>query len=1026
MKKLSILTLSVSAILLLANTSQTASNEALSRTMKYSDTVLKVAGDNTDVTVSQVVTSNSGWTANSNMGVFIQLNNITKSNGFGAFCNAELVNDNIHMYDKYGDETPLLYKVEGQGNGFLINRTKGANYNNQIVKIPANLKVKMGNPYASTNDYLDETITVTEEAIYICKLADGEYGAWEKLVNPTSITLDKEDLTLKVNGTSKLTAKVEGTTNGTLFYKSSNTNVATVDEEGNIVAKGKGEATITANCGTIKKSIKVSVTSDEPSVQTGIKIIKGKTIEIYKGENYSLSDLKVVKVYNDNPEGEEVTLTSDMISGTFDNNKAGTYTLTITSGEFSDTFTITVKDAGVIGVKELKKGYNFGNNSGWGDFYLQTDAPNVGTQWLNIKGEAFNNLNKYIKVNGKSGVLSNVKCFHGVRYEFWFDTETKNSLKAGDVITISKDTPFYYYSGTTDGNHEPMGDGTYQARNRLDKEYKFVYTGHDYEVFAGEPTELNVANSSVTLAVGEEIQINYSVGPTGTYGTPTFSGYDDKIISVSKYGKIIGLATGNTQVTLTLGSLTKIINVTVLNAKDIKEFEFTNIPTYFSILKDTKNVDLTSKLKTGKYIFSDNTESGEVQVTSVKMKTNLDTSVIGTKQVEFDVTINSKTYTATVEVQIYEYYDQKPSEVAIVEWFDYAVFLQFPKTMTNAVNITGANDEENALLKETMKNISYTRKDGTEVKLNGGYELATNIAIFPEFMYEQKDEKGNVIHAKIGADNYNSDGYYMAGDMITVLQDTPIYKWTGSKGDQDRPVAGTGEYIIEGYIKEKLVYKFNGSVWTSFIEYTDMVVNTKTLEVTVGKTGTIEAKRIPDNATQGVFSYESSDSSIATVNSYGIVKGLKEGKVTITITLKDEDDPSKTKTGTCEVTVVDGITSINFDKDSYDVSLGTSVEDLLKKFSGSYVYASGKVGEKVDFTNATIDGYNKDKEGSQNITVTVNKDGKSITSAIKVNVTSKKGCGGDIITTSALISTLALLGVGVMLTITYKKKKENK
>ncbi|HBS10827.1 MAG TPA: hypothetical protein DEA28_03845, partial [Firmicutes bacterium] len=331
----------------------------LSRTMKYSDTVLKVAGDNTDVTVSQVVTSNSGWTANSNMGVFIQLNNITKSNGFGVFCNAELVNDNIHMYDKYGDETPLLYKVEGQGNGFLINRTKGANYNNQIVKIPANLKVKMGNPYASTNDYLDETITVTEEALYICKLADGEYGAWEKLVNPTSITLDKEDLTLKVNGTSKLTAKVEGTTNGTLFYKSSNTNVATVDEEGNIVAKGKGEATITANCGTIKKSIKVSVTSDEPSVQTGIKIIKGKTIEIYKGENYSLSDLKVVKVYNDNPEGEEVTLTSDMISGTFDNNKAGTYTLTITSGEFSDTFTITVKDAGVIGVKELKKGYNF-------------------------------------------------------------------------------------------------------------------------------------------------------------------------------------------------------------------------------------------------------------------------------------------------------------------------------------------------------------------------------------------------------------------------------------------------------------------------------------------------------------------------------------------------------------------------------------------------------------------------------------------------------------------------------------------
>ncbi len=137
-----------------------------------------------------------------------------------------------------------------------------------------------------------------------------------------------------------------------------------------------------------------------------------------------------------------------------------------------------------------------------------------------------------------------------------------------------------------------------------------------------------------------------------------------------------------------------------------------------------------------------------------------------------------------------------------------------------------------------------------------------------------------------------------------------------------------------------------------------MEVLTPTLEIEEGKNGTIKAKRIPDNATQGVFSYTSSDESVATVNAYGVVRGIKKGTATITITLKDEDDPSKTKTGTCVVTV--------------------------------------KEGEKTP-----------DKPNTE--------------------PTDKKGgCGGSIIATSAILSTLALLGVGTTLTISYKKRKEDK
>lgn len=1026
MKKLSILTLSVSAMLLLVGASGASASQAIIKD-GFATSVKRAAGDNTDVTVAKVSTGQGDWLGDTGA-ICINLNGLAEGKGFGVFSGATLENGAVQMFDKYGNETPLLYQLEGLGNDFIINRTKGTNYENQIVKIPAGLKVKMGSAWMGTCDYDGETITVTSESTFICKLANGTFGDWEALVNPTSLTLDTTNKAVQLGDTFKVTATAKGTTNANIYYHSSDTNIITVDDNGNVTAAGVGEATLTANCGTVKTSITVNVTSEAPTVQTGIKITQGKTLEVYKGESYSLSSLKAVKVYNTNPEGEEITITQDMISGDFDPNTAGTYTLTLTSDAFTDTFTVTVKEAGVVGIANLQKGYNFGNNSPWNNqFYFQVDQKTEADQYANVKDAALADVNNHIKLDGKTGIVKSLKSFHGQRYEIWFTDEAIASLKAGSVLTIDANTPMYYYSGTTDGNHEPQGDGLFQARNRLDKEYKFVYTGKDYEVYVGEPNELTIQNENMAVSIGEEVAIKYTVGPAGTYGTPTYSGYDETKISVSKDGKVSGIATGETTIVVTLGTISKTVNVSVLPAKEIKGFKFTNIPNYFSILKDSENVDIVSKLKTGKFVFEDDSESAEVNIDSATMKTTLDTSAVGNTTVEFEVSVNGKKYNATVEVSIYEYFDQKPSEVGIVDWFNYAVFFQFPKTSENAVNITGRNDEEIALLKEQTSKITYTRKDGTPVKINGGYELATNIAIFPEFLYEKKDSEGNVIHAGINDTNYNQEGYYEAGDVLTLEERVPMYKWTGLKGENDYPVAGTGEYIVEGYTSEKLVYKYNGSVWTSWVEYTDMEVKTKTLSIDVGKTGTIEASRVPDNATQGIFTYESSDPSVASVNAYGIVKGLKKGTATITITLKDEDDPSKTKTATCVVTVNDPIESIKFDQESYDVSKGTSEEDLLKQLSGTYMFASGTAGEKVDFTGATVTGYDSEKVGKQNITVSVTANGKTIVAKVTINVNevSSGGCGGNIATTAVMAIALAAIGVGIV-AISKKKKKTQK
>ena len=90
------------------------------------------------------------------------------------------------------------------------------------------------------------------------------------VVNPTlaeSVVLNVTELNLELEDTIQLTATVmpETTTDNTVVWTSSNTDVATVTEDGEVTAVGYGVATITAQCGNVYATCIVNVLEDSSS-----------------------------------------------------------------------------------------------------------------------------------------------------------------------------------------------------------------------------------------------------------------------------------------------------------------------------------------------------------------------------------------------------------------------------------------------------------------------------------------------------------------------------------------------------------------------------------------------------------------------------------------------------------------------------------------------------------------------------------------------------------------------------------------
>ena len=155
-------------------------------------------------------------------------------------------------------------------------------------------------------------------------------------------------------------------------------------------------------------------------------------------------------------------------------------------------------------------------------------------------------------------------------------------------------------------------------------------------------------------------------------------------------------------------------------------------------------------------------------------------------------------------------------------------------------------------------------------------------------------------------------------------------------------------------------------------------------EVNEGEETQLRATVTPSNATNKKVTWASSNTEVATVDSDGLVTGVKEGTTTITVTTEDNG-----KTASCTVTVKSTRTEV----DGVSISGNTNIKENEKTQLKATVTPSSATNKNVTWASSNTEVATVDsdglvtgvKEGTTTITVTTEDNGKTASCTVNVS-----------------------------------------
>ncbi len=898
--------------------------------------------------------------------------NMGESGGLGDWAS---LSDDQKSHLVYIDKTGanVLNAVDAQGNYFNINRA------GRVAEIGDLLTIKAGFVWGEKE--------IKQDVSYLYATANNPWVVF----NPTTLTPSTTELTVYTDSTANVTFTTDpaydvAPISCTLTQDGEFASVTTDGLKATLSGLAVGTATLNVTCGSATAT--VAITVEEPAAQLESISVTGELTATVGATSLDFSTLTAKKIYDDASE-LPFDVTQDMISGTYDLNAIGDYTLTVTVEGKTAQVTLHVVELPALTITDI--------NCAWAGWMINFGSAHSQLSTTPIPEEGLD----YFEIRNSAGedILDHYGWVYHENYIFGWDGAV---YELGTVLTFKAGFKF--------------------AGHELKEDVSYVYAVKDqplviYDAAKHAPTAVTVDNESNVTYVKSSLQLTATVAPATAATVVKYYSSNSDIATVGETtGIVTGVAEGTVTITAKAGTVSTTFDVVIEPELTFQnKLQFTNVYKIW-VLKDGA-VALPNDF-TAAPVYEQ--EGAEVLGSTFALTAEnctldtVDTSVEGTTSVKATIVYEDNDYVMDIPVEVYTLVDMEIKEIAIVEWFSFSSFIQFPNSSANSANFTDAS-----MIPDASK-LTYTRADGTNVGF-GVYNLGGgNIAIFPNFE-KPKDENDTPIDMNI--DNFNKAPFYQVGDRITLQAGLTGYFWTGdfapTETDNAAIKVGSGMVIPECVLKEDVTFIFDGSVWMIYIPYTDLEVD-ETASVQVGESVGLGAVRVPDTATEGNFYYESSDTSVVTVNANGRITGVKVGTATITVTLKDGVAGEKTKTVT--VTVTDGIVRLEFEEGTVlNVDQGTEKLDL-SKLSATLVWASGKT-EAADLSNAEVVGYDKNTLGETEVTVRVTVDGEVYQAQLTVNVQKNNGCGcgSSFVGTSAILATAALMLASAAMIVLKRK-----
>ena len=798
---------------------------------------------------------------------------------------------------------------------------KGTEETIEVTPNPTDTTVEANISYSSVDDSIvsvDEKGVITAKNIGTTKVMVNAYGIEKevsvKVINPiTSVTLDKTALKMSRGDKITLTATINPSDTDedkTITWTSSDSKVATVSETGLVTAVGNGKTTIkatTSNGVYAECVVNVVIPITEAN-------INHESLELNRGETETL---KVTYSPIDTTEDTTVTYeVKDTSIATIDNQgvvtavNGGNTTITVKMADY--TFTVAVKvNVPITSVtlneesvellptqsKDITATVNPIDTTENKDVKWTSENPSiatvdengkitavaagttkitaqVGTHTANVRVKVLVPIESvFIKPSSEITLEKNktVELSIGVYPEDAEEDKTVTWASSNEsVATVNNDGVVTAVAG---GKAEIIGT----LKNG--KEVKATIN----VVVPMESIELNKKETNIAKGATEKLTVTINPIDTTDSKDVKWTSENPSIATVDNNGEVTAVSAGQTTIVATVGEFTArtIVNVTVaIESIKINQNDMTLNRNETASLTATINPSDTTEDKTITWSSSNDsvaTVDNNGVVTAVSAGTATIKAQVGTKEANIKITV-------VVPIQSFQMAEE---EVTIIKGENNA------KTLSAIINPSDTTEDKTITWTTSDASIAKVDANGKvtgvsagdaiiTAKLKNGLETTTKVTVeiieltdieVPETLTVNKGQEYSIIVKPMPANTTEFTGAtYETSDSNVATVDA-----TGK-------ITGIAAGIATITVKVDEITK---EIKVEIKEIPAESIELKSLvsDINIGETTVLQVVVNPTDTTDKLaFTYESSDLSIATVDASGKVSGLKEGKVTITVT----------------------------------------------------------------------------------------------------------------------------------------------